>query len=82
MIVDPKLLVKSPLLRKKAAELERLARDVRIATVYEEMLALGERPTEAIAGLSGRFAASPSTVKRAVRKHSAPPWNRKHRRAG
>jgi hypothetical protein len=71
MIVDireKRLLWASGALRKKVAECERLARDVKIRMVFEELRLRSEKYNEIVRILSQRFDASPSTVKRAIRR--------------
>jgi hypothetical protein len=65
---EKRLLWASGALRKKIAECERLARDVKIRLVYEELKLRGEGYNESIRILGNRFDASTSTVKRAIRK--------------
>lgn len=75
--IDEKLLPYSVELRKKLHELRKMERDVRIALVFEEKKERGERYGEIVEELSGRFQTSVSTVKRAVRNYSVPPWKRR-----
>lgn len=75
--VDPKHLKISPALRKKVRELQRISREVRMCLTYDELLNEGDGRGEAIRNLARRFSASESTVKRAIRHHSRPPWKKR-----
>lgn len=76
--VESRLLEASPLLRKKVEECLKIARDVKIRMVYDDMRLRGDGYNDAVRLLSRRFRASPSTVKRALRR-SCPPWERRSR---
>lgn len=77
--IEARLLQSSGLLRRKVEECRKLARDVKIRVIYEELRLRGDGYNDAVRRLCRRFEASPSTVKRAIRK-MAPPWERKRSR--
>jgi len=76
--VEERLLEASGELRLMVESCRRLARDVKIRLVYDEMRLRGDGYNLAVRRLCRRFQASPSTVKRAIRRR-APPWERKER---
>lgn len=75
--VEKRLMEMSPDLRRKARELARLARDLKMCALYGELLTDGDGKSEAIRILARRFSSSESTVKRAIKNHSVPPWKKR-----
>lgn len=71
-VAEARLLAACGELRRKVAECERLARDVKIRLVYEELLADGDGPNGALRKLSERFGLSRSHLKRVVRRRESP----------
>lgn len=66
--IDERLLLVSPLLRKKCREVELLARDLKIKLLLEALLWEGEYYLTAVDSICRRFGVSRTTVKRAARR--------------
>jgi hypothetical protein len=66
--LEERTLRASPELRRMVSECERLARDVKIHLVYNELKSGGAGHNQSLRSLAKRFGASFSTVKRALKR--------------
>lgn len=80
-VEEARLLAACGELRRKVAECERLARDVKIRLVYEELLADGDGPNAALRKLAERFNLSRSHLKRVIRRLESPEAREKRLRS-
>lgn len=78
--VDKRLLMVSPLLRRKCREVELLARDLKIKLLLEALTMEGEYYTIAVDAICRRFGVSRTTVKRAARRFPTERPPRRRRR--